>query len=416
MRVINTVIFIALLLFCAGSHIAMYLTKYSLSDSALFAQQTNSTVMYTYILIAMALLSFISLNIFRIKHCCTEVILMYVYMFYAFMCLVLNISFYPDIKSIGTTLVFAFIPPALFISFYYLGRENFIKEKYILGFFLILFLYETILLKQSGISATMYVDKMFLSTRMYYTFLLIPWLYCYRNNIVVITLTFISFLTIVYGNERAAFLAIAVGLFLYTIIRYYIIENNKIIYFITPIFLIALIYSAFYLLDTSYILERFKSLEEDAGSGRAFLWPYIINHSFTTGTLEIFIGHGGYFSTERIVGTYAHNDYIQALYDYGIFGVAILITLLFLAIYRCWNMIKLRYEWGPAFAVFLSLFLIIGCTNDVYFRHIQSFGIFSFWGYALGRFQNATTQKKQFFDLNIRNKLIQNRTTLVRYE
>lgn len=77
------------------------------------------------------------------------------------------------------------------------------------------------------------------------------------------------------------------------------------------------------------IFNRLETLSEDGGSGRDLIYKSVISKIKGFSLWECIIGHGynGVFLTSDI-GTSAHNDFLEIIYDYGFTGIAIYLAMI----------------------------------------------------------------------------------------
>lgn len=74
------------------------------------------------------------------------------------------------------------------------------------------------------------------------------------------------------------------------------------------------------------VIQRFRELATDGGSGRTFIWATVYNAFTNSTTSQHFLGHG-IDAVSRTVTIYvdtsigAHNDFIEILFDYGYVGI-----------------------------------------------------------------------------------------------
>lgn len=143
----------------------------------------------------------------------------------------------------------------------------------------------------------------------------------------------IPIVAILATTKRTAFLSVTIGLILGLIAEIYISGDikqkwKKVVQF-------ALVITAGYLLlyyminkFNLDILSRLNNLIEDGGSGRNEIWEKVLNE-YNEGTLlNRLFGHGCMaVSKLKLTGRaiLAHDDFLEILYDYGIFGLALIL-------------------------------------------------------------------------------------------
>ena len=114
------------------------------------------------------------------------------------------------------------------------------------------------------------------------------------------------------------------------------------------------------------ILERFARLSTDGGSGRNVIWEITLDAFRTSSLSERLFGHGfqsvyyvlkpgGFFR-------FAHNSYIEYLYDYGIIGVGLLALFIVSLIISGGQMIMRKSRFAPI----MSMLLVITVTLSIF--------------------------------------------------
>ena len=226
-----------------------------------------------------------------------------------------------------------------------------------------------------------------LASDVYFSLCLFPFVLLLIKNRIIINLSiFTEFITIFLSGKRAGLIALAIALILYFLFRMKEKRNNKkIVFWVSAIAFLALLYYVSVQVDRSYgfgIFERLAGLSEDQGSGRASIYATVLKAYMKSNILNQLFGHGVYASTD-VIDYMAHNDFLEALYDYGIFSAIFLMLFYFALIKRCITMKRAFSPNAPAFIVsiiiglFLSLFSFF-MTNYTYVTCMAAF-----WGVCL---------------------------------
>ena len=110
--------------------------------------------------------------------------------------------------------------------------------------------------------------------------------------------------------------------------------------------------------------SRIESVEEDRGSGRLDIWSAVIHEQSRSSFVEWLFGHGHNSVQKHVIvfnkGYSAHNDYLQMLFDYGIFA---LITMLIFIYYRFRRLLYLyRKKHNLFFSYYSSMVLFMVLT------------------------------------------------------
>lgn len=142
------------------------------------------------------------------------------------------------------------------------------------------------------------------------------------------------------------------------------------------------------------IAARFAITAETGGSGREGIYASVLNHFMESSFLEMLFGHG--FVSVRLItgGPLAHNDFLQLLYDGGVFAVLLYVMFwgaLIRVVVKNW---KNRNRIGNVFSVYgatVALLLVLSMMNC----YIYSYMLMSPLTLALG-FCNGEISKYQY--------------------
>ena len=161
----------------------------------------------------------------------------------------------------------------------------------------------------------------------YYIVLLFPVLFLFKNKYFRIVLTLITFYLVIISTKRVAFLVILSISILPVAFTYKYLNNFKKVRAILLVFIIIVIALFSYneileYLKNVNIWNRLTMLSEDGGSGRMDIYKSVILGIKNSNFINICFGHGflGVY-VNNISTTSAHNDFLEIMYDYGIFGL-----------------------------------------------------------------------------------------------
>lgn len=211
---------------------------------------------------------------------------------------------------------------------------------------------------------------------------LIPFVFLIRKTWLQALLISIIFIGIFMGSKRSAILTLGfifLVLFIYTLI--FKRDNLKgwkiwILYLIATFFIIFFYNNFSELYLSAY--DRFLQLNVDGGSGRSNIWLETIEYLNKT-NLEFFIfGGGAKFYSLSINSLYSstHNDLLELLVSYGLFGLLFYFSLLVRLIYLVFYHIKKNTSF-----VYFSLSLLIS-----FFIMSNISGVFIYYSYYVSFF------------------------------
>ena len=145
--------------------------------------------------------------------------------------------------------------------------------------------------------------------------------------------------------KRGGILAFGCGLFAYLFVKEILIGRkiSKLMYFVIALFALATIFLVVDNALDNLFSERFLNIKNDGGSNRdqvwATTWQMIQQSDF-----ENLLFGNGYNSvlTNSPLGLSAHNDFLECIYDYGIFGSLFYFMLHISLIRQIFRNIRLR--------------------------------------------------------------------------
>ena len=161
----------------------------------------------------------------------------------------------------------------------------------------------------------------------YYIVLLLPFAMC--NKRIVIKALGISdiFLMAIISNKRTAFIMAVISIAVYFLLIIGENYENKgrkfILLFLLTVAVIIFVFffdkiQKYFNFNT---FDRLNQISEDNGSGRIEIYGAVLNSIKKFNLFEWMLGHGynGVFLDSGL-GVSAHNDFLEVLFDYGIFG------------------------------------------------------------------------------------------------
>lgn len=231
----------------------------------------------------------------------------------------------------------------------------------------------------------------------YYVLLLLPYILTIKNNLYRITGIFIIFICTLVSMKRTAIIALIIALVVFFIVNRTIIniegQRNVDITRLIKLFLLSMtfiyIYRYIYASFDLNIFERFINLKDDGGSNRDVIYNNIWDVQNQSTITDWFFGkgHEGVYLVSGI-GTSAHNDILEVLYDFGLLGLLlyliIIINLCKKALYGIQKKIK-NYD---AFAASLVLFLVISMFSNLIIVPTYFFLLCQFWGIMINEMRN----------------------------
>ncbi|BDZ82323.1 hypothetical protein Lac2_04570 [Claveliimonas bilis] len=235
-----------------------------------------------------------------------------------------------------------------------------------------------------------------------YCVAVLPLVYLYFPKKFQKIITFIVLVIVLLSTKRSSFLALLIGIFTYYISDAIIQKTprqkiNKML-FVMFMAIVAAI-AGIYMLESSQleIVKEFTSQDETL-SGRTLLWERILTNYNSLSFSERFFGSGMHAVKWKFnpygLGWYAHNSFIETLYDYGIVGMALLIIFIVMIIKKTIKMNLDKSRISPIISFTIPPMLLFASSS--YFFEIGQIMIFySFiWSFCVAVFDIGLIEQK----------------------
>lgn len=221
----------------------------------------------------------------------------------------------------------------------------------------------------------------------YYALYLLPIMLASEKRWVRIVCIVIVSVIIVSSVKRGGLLALVLGLMVYLIISRYITNKG----FKTAIVLcfILLVLGVFFYFMISYlgdnIIERFLNSDDTTGSGRLDIWASLFKR-LQTQDLTLWVFGNGHLSTTQYSweNLTAHNDFIEILYNYGIFNFMVYLFIVISLVRYTLRAITQKNKYAPSLAMIMTIYIILSMISIIILSHtcvlvMISFGLLLGW-------------------------------------
>lgn len=239
-----------------------------------------------------------------------------------------------------------------FYPFYYFSIKGQLDRNDLLVFFIIMLVVQILqffINRNAILSAGMPSAENVVNNIAYRFVALFPFVFLFqRKKLLSIIMTVIILYFVISGAKRGAFLVSMIILICF--IFYQIKANNKnnsIGTFAgnTALIVIILIVLNRLYLQNQYLNSRLAAIFQGDSSGRAIIYSNILNNWIKSDAFHKIFGHG--FAASIIMsgtGSYAHNDWLELLSNFGIVGIIVYIMVFYhgirLAFNKNWNIDK----------------------------------------------------------------------------
>ena len=304
-------------------------------------------------------------------------------LFYAFV--VVTLLHYPKLSSVFDTLAW----PLVYLVFYLYCKDFGSIEKFY-SFFL--FMHTVICLLLVRTIWRQAVGEYANSAAMYHALAFIPLtLYIPKNRFRILLFVF-SAILVLLSAKRAGIIALVLGfsgyLLISVVIQSDVKKKARKIFFIIVIgiivFSIAMYFSSF----IDRIVDRFNDLVVDQGSGRGEIWKMVYNDFKKSSLINKVFGHGIQSVLKNIrpfdKALFAHNSFLEYLYDLGIIGLLMLVTIVFNMIVFVIQLIKTKSEVAPSAAYALCIVLCLSMFSYCFEESNFILWLACYWGSIQG--------------------------------
>lgn len=231
----------------------------------------------------------------------------------------------------------------------------------------------------------------------YYPICLLPWtLTSTKKSIISIV---IALICVLLSSKQGAFIAISSVILCFTLV--YVTKTGRAIkqkaIILFGVFAIAGSYLYSYVLDAydTNVLEGFSTLSDDGGNGRADIYSEVITKFSDSNVFQLILGHGGLNSVANDIGISAHNDILEMLYDYGVFGFILYCLFVVFLIKKTLFSIRIKSDISLKLSASVCVFFVLTMVSHVFFVLKYSLFLFSMWGMSINQLSMKIYENKK---------------------
>ncbi len=353
---------------------------------------------YSYFMAMVVVISFIDLVVNSMMRN-TGRFLWLAIVFASFACLTTAISGLYVINKLPFRFVIIFYwVSVMILSYYSVLKLKTVKYHNAIMVFMVIFIAYVYYALSFRVTNTTYTAL----NPVYFVAYFMPIVLFLRIKLVKIGLLLVIFICVVLSYKRMAIMAYVSSMAVYFYCLYKLNSGNKLwknlVVFFGALVFISILFFAYKHLSMVFEIDwssRLSSLTQDAGSGRLYIYQRVID-AFLSEPSCWLIGHGreAVFIT---MGEYAHNDLLEILFDYGLFGLFFYIAFIVSLIKILIEMKKYQYPHLGAYAVSLvwfawgSMFSILLSQTDWFLC------LTMFWGMTIADFQNYKAKLAEYY-------------------
>jgi O-antigen ligase len=201
----------------------------------------------------------------------------------------------------------------------------------------------------------------------------------------IISIIIISII-IISSVKRGGLLALAIGMFVYLYVSRMVSDKSLKASIILYLYLIVMAVFLYFLIQYlgDDIIERFMDSDDDTGSGRLDIWESLYRR-LKTQDITLWIFGNGHLATTVYSweNLSAHNDFLEIVYNYGIFNLFIYVCFLFSASTYTIRAIRNKDQLAPCLAMFLTIFLILSMISIIVLSHTLTLSMITL-GFLIG--------------------------------
>lgn len=297
-----------------------------------------------------------------------------------------NYYHFSTLKGISITL----LP---FYAFYYFARKDILRAKHLILFFLFILPVSILMyyFNQTQILTTQLSSNVV--NNITFTFVgLIPFVFLFKNNrIYAIALLMVLMYFIIMGSKRGALLSGAIGLLLFIYFQMNGIEKRKrfkgyVFVFVGILVLGYFVYDL--LLSNKYLMNRLLLMEEGDSSERNIIFPNIFKAWYTSNNYVHLLFGFGFDASLKLSGTgnFAHNDWLELLSNFGLFGLSIYLLLF----YAGFKSMRNRH-WQKEKKILMFTVLILWFSNSLTtpgYNSTDNYSLSIMFAYLIGNKSN----------------------------
>lgn len=241
----------------------------------------------------------------------------------------------------------------------------------------------------------------------YYSLTFLPLVYMVGTKKINAIYSIFVLLLMLFSLKRAGFIAALSGIGLYYFLLDYLFDNNKtalknklnkMFKWLLLLLITAFIgYLVIYIFDLN-ILDRLLNVTQDQGSARLKIWNQVIDAFNVSTQFEKWFGHGFHSVFYQLqplgIKRYAHNSFVETLYDYGYVGFCILIVFNVQIIWYFVRMVRLKHQFAPVMGFSIAVMLILSLVSYFFEQAIVILPLSAIWGMILGAFSRYEKNRK----------------------
>lgn len=216
------------------------------------------------------------------------------------------------------------------------------------------------------------IDNILLNVHLgssYYSLYMLPLVLVYPSKTIRITMVVIICLAVFSSVKRGGVLALALAMLFYIITNQLVSKQGKFTKLIIGFSMLCVFVSVFFYIGTigdNDIFERFENIQDDNGSGRTDVWAETWRLICNQNAFSFFIGNGfnAVLNNSRLILS-AHNDYLEAWFDFGLIGFFLYVISMFLLFSDILRCLKEKKSYASAMSALGALIIVLSMISHI---------------------------------------------------
>jgi hypothetical protein len=231
-----------------------------------------------------------------------------------------------------------------FFPFYYFAKKDLLNKTHLIVFAISLlpvFILQYVVNERTYLAQVENGSTNMVNNITYLFAGLIPFIFLIKKNkYLSVSLMVVLMFFIIQGAKRGAIFAGFAGLLMYFYYQIKLLDkNNKVLGYLIVILIICGLGAFTYrtLMSNEFLLGRMTDMFEGDTSRRNVIYTTLFDAWFNSESLFNLIFGFGFAASVKIAGTYAHNDWLELLSNFGITGIFTYLFLFYAAVKCCRN-------------------------------------------------------------------------------
>lgn len=199
----------------------------------------------------------------------------------------------------------------------------------------------------------------------------VPLLFYFKSPVLKYGTLILVLYVVVLSTKRTALIAIGSATVVYLLANIQEIKRvniksafSAVFFSICIVFAVQSLYSGTVKDAFDVTVERMSNLEDKSNEAREDIYTQVYSKIEASPVSSIAFGHGYNGVTKDLFGHPAHNDYLEIIYDYGVFAVFFYVLIL-LGLLNLYLRQGVRFSKNPHVAIVLVTFVILNSANCI---------------------------------------------------